>query len=241
MSLALFRERLEAGEVDAQVRAHLRSCDECRAHYDLLAQTARALGDDGAKAERERLFLNHPSPLVGEGRGEGARAGSHRRVLAIALAAGILLVAGVSLVLPPRATTPEVQLRGSGDATAAPFSLRVYGKDAPGQKVRLIADLPGAKEASVNPRAELQLFVKPAPKPGEVLLVELRAPLKSASLRSGPGDDLAPVGSAFGVGGFGPQARIEVCAALAPQATPTLAAALEAGSTQYCSTLLVTP
>ena len=72
MSLALFRERIEAGDVDETVRAHLRGCDECREHYDQLARVKRALGDDGANEEKERLMKSLPLPKRGEGRGEGA-------------------------------------------------------------------------------------------------------------------------------------------------------------------------
>jgi hypothetical protein len=237
VSLALFRERIEAGEVDDTVRAHLRGCDECRAHYDLLANTRQALGDDGAREERERLFKNLPLPRRGEGRGEGAV-----RARWIGAAAALLLAVIGLLVF--RNTQPnEVQLRGGEEPkNPAPFSLRVYGKDAPGQKVHLIADFPGSKEATVRPSAELQLFVKPPPKPGETLLVEARGALKTQALRSQPGgsDDVAAVGGAFPVGSFGP-GTIEVCAVLTSSTTASLSDAVNAGATKHCSALLVSP
>jgi hypothetical protein len=231
VSLALFRERIEAGDVDETVRAHLRGCDACRAHYDRLAKTRRALGDDGAREERERLLKTLALPTRGEGQGTH---GWPRT----AAAAVVLLAVAAFLVLNTH--PPDVQQRGGPDPTAAPFSLRVYGKE-PGQQVHLLADLPGSREATVGPGAELQLFVKPPPKLGEALLVEARSALKTQAFRAeGGGDDLAPAGAAFSVGGFGPGA-IEVCAALASSSTASLADAVKAGATRYCSALLVSP
>ncbi len=232
MSLALFRERIEAGDVDETVRAHLRGCAECRAHYDLLARTARALGDDGAQKEEERLMNALPLPRRGEGRGEG----SQRWKVAVA-AAAVLLAVVAALALRPQ--EPDVVMRGTeSPGTEAPFSLRVYGKDAPGQPVRLIADFPGSKEASVGLRAELQYFVKPGT---TQLLVESRGAVKTLAARTeGNAVDLSPVGKPFSVGGFGP-GNIEVCAAVAPPGATTLDEAVKAGATKHCSTLLVSP
>lgn len=225
MSLALFRDRIEAGDVDETVRAHLRGCDECRAHYDLLERTARALGDDGSARERERLFAALPRE-------------NDRKLLWLPIGAvAALLLAIVAVNLRPR--EPEVILRGTGDPGGeAPFSLRVYGKDAPGQPVRLIADFPGSKEASVGLRSELQYFVKPGT---TRLVVESRGAVKTLAARAeGSAVDLAPVGKPFMVGGFGP-GNIEVCAAAAPPGAATLDDAVKAGATKYCSTLLVSP
>lgn len=211
MSLALFRERIEAGDVDETVRAHLRGCDECRALYDQLALAARALGDDGSRRERERLMKTLPrQPAV--------------RWEILAVAALIIAVIG-ALTLRPRPN--DVTMRGGADATNAPFSLRVYGKAAPGQKVRLIADFPASKEATVSMRAELQYFVKLPP--GEALVVETRSPLRTLTARATGADDLVPVGEAFPAGSFGP-GSVEVCARYD-----------KAGAEKHCSTLLVTP
>ncbi len=225
MSLALFKDRIEAGEVDETVRAHLRGCDECRAHYDLLARTARALGDDGSARERERLFATLP------------RAGDRRILWLPAAAIAALLLAVVNALFFP--TRLEVTMRGTDEPGAeAPFSLRVYGKDAPGEPVRLIADFPGSKEASVGLRAELQYFVKPGTMR---LVVESRGAVKTLAARAeGGAVDLAPVGKPFPVGAFGP-GNIEVCAAAAPPGTSTLDEAVKAGATKFCSTLLVAP
>jgi hypothetical protein len=153
-----------------------------------------------------------------------------------AVAATLLAVVALLVLRQPQ----DVQLRGTTDGSAPPFSLRVYGKDGPGQKLHLIADFPGSKEATVSLRAELQYFVKPPPRPGETVLVESRSALKLLAARSEPADDLSPAGAAFSVGAFGP-GEIEVCAALAPAATQSLAEAIKAGATKHCSTLLVTP
>ncbi|MBL8949420.1 MAG: hypothetical protein JNK82_01495 [Myxococcaceae bacterium] len=229
MSLALFRERIEAGDVDETVRAHLRGCHECRAHYDLLARTARALGDDGAARERERLFAALP---------KDAERKPPPRIGWLAAVAALLLAVATALALRPR-ENPDVMLRGGEDPGAeAPFSLRVYGKDAPGQPVRLIADFPGSKEASVGVRSELQYFVKPGT---TRLLVESRGANRTLPASSdGSAVDLSPVGKAFSVGAFGP-GNVEVCAAVAPPGITTLADAVKAGAVRHCSTLVVTP
>ncbi len=228
MSLALFRERIEAGDVDETVRAHLRGCEECRAYYDQLQLTARALGDDGAAAERERLMKALPQQA----------APSSGFSWAIVAAAMVLVAIGAIFLL--RKPADEVTMRGGADPAApAPFSLRVYGKDAPGQRVRLIADFPGSNEAQVGMRAELQYFVKPG---YTLVIVESRGTGgKVVTYKSEPGnDDLAAVGKAFPVGEFGP-GSIEVCAAQATQEHQSIADAVKAGAVKYCSTLLVTP
>lgn len=225
MSLALFRERIEAGEVDEAVRAHLRGCAECRAHYDLLVRTARALGDDGSARERARLLEALPRP-------------ADRRLLWLPVGAiAALLLAVIAASQRPRES--DVVMRGTADPGGeAPFSLRVYGKDAPGQPVRLIADFPGAKEASVGLRAELQYFVKPG---NTRIIVETRGTQKTLTARAaGATVDLAPVGRPFPVGAFGP-GNIEVCAAAGPPSATTLDEAVKAGAAKYCSTLLVSP
>ena len=116
MSLALFKERIEAGEVDETVRAHLRGCDECRAHYDHLEQVARALGDDGAHEERERLMRSLPVPQRGE----------QRTWLLVAAAVAIAAVA--TFLLLPRGE-PDTGLRGGGDPEGAPSSSLSKGKN----------------------------------------------------------------------------------------------------------------
>jgi hypothetical protein len=219
VSLALFRDRIEAGEVDETVRSHLRGCDECRGLYDQLALAARALGDDGAAKERERLMNALPLPAKrGEGRGEGA---PRWAILAVAA-----LLLAVVAILVTRKPTDDITMRGGNPDTAPNFSLRVYGRDSPGEKVRLIADFPGSKEASVGMRAELQLFAEL--KVGQSLAVELKSPQKTLSFDSGPAkEQLVPVGSPFLVGVFGP-GSVDVCTSL------------DRGP-KHCSTLLVNP
>ena len=231
MSLALFRDRIEAGDVDETVRAHLRGCDECRARYDQLKLTARALGDDGANEEQERLMKSLPLPRRGEGRGEGKRA-------LYAAAAAIIIAVAVTLLLVNR-PSDEVTMRGATEPQELTYSLRVYGKDAPGEKVRLIADFPGSKEASVGMRAELQYVVKPGTK---TVLVETRGMGgQLVTARSEPGaEELAAVGKAFPVGAFGP-GNIEVCVAEVTPQQQTIDEAVKAGATKRCSTLLVSP
>jgi hypothetical protein len=229
VSLELFRERIEAGEVDATVRAHLTSCAECRAHYDALTLAARALGDDGAAAEKERLFAALPN----------ARRATWPYLAGGALAAGLALA-----VLLASPGPDPVGYRGAPESTEAAFSLRVYGKDAPGQRIHLIADFPGSREATVGMRAELQYFAK-APPPGQLLVVETTGPLKTlrAHAASSASAELVPVGQPFSVGAFGP-GETKVCAALATSADHSLEELARDGLTRSpiaCSVLIVSP
>ena len=234
--MSLFEERvvaLAAGEEDAQTRAHLRGCDECRAHYDVLKLAARALGDDGAKLERQRLVAQLPRK----------RAVWPIAVAVAALAAGLLVV-----VMRP--TPDPVAFRGGTAPPPAPFSLRVYAKDAAGQPVHLVADLPGSGEAKVGVTAEVQYFVKPSPQPGLALVVETTSGTRSVRSRvDGDGSpDFKAVGAAFLAGSLGP-GDARVCAVLAASghegmegaSIDTLKRGGLAASEVYCSTLRVEP
>ena len=212
MSLALFKDRIDAGEIDEKVRAHLRGCDECRAYYDQLARVRRALGDDGAAAERERLLAALPAE-------QPRQAGLPSWLLPIAA----MLALGVTAYFAAQRPRP-VELRG-GDEQSVPLSVRVYGKAAPGEKVHLVAEFPGSREAHVPMRAELQYFTGAR----EAIVVETRSQLKTITFHSTPGADLVPVGEAFPVGQLGP-GEATVCAWLEKAPVP-----------KYCSTLVVAP
>jgi len=236
VSLSAYQERIEQaaanGDADAALRDHLRGCDECRAHYDALRLAARALGDEGAGAERQRLTARLPS--------RGARAPLAAAV-GLALAAGLLLV-----VLKPQRHGDGVALRGGPErpGAPAPFSLRIYAKDAPGQPVHLVADFPGSGEAAVGVNAEVQLFVKPPPPPGLVLVTELTSGQRSVVARAESGDtELKAVGAPFAAGSLGP-GDAKLCAVLAKRDGVSIEALKRDGQTAsevYCGTLKVTP
>jgi hypothetical protein len=238
MSLSVWSERVEAlaaGEENAEAREHVRGCDECRAHYDALRLAARALGDDGAPAERARLTAHLPQ----------------RRPWFPIAAAAVALAAGL-LVFVMRPAHENVGLRGGGGNTGQPppFSLRVFAKDAAGEPVHLVADFPGSGEATVGVRAEVQYFVKPAPQSGLALVVETTSGQRAVRARvDGDGStDYKAVGAAFPAGSLGP-GDARVCAVLAASGhggmeDASIDALKRAGYTAsqvYCSTLKVTP
>jgi hypothetical protein len=195
---------------------------------------ARALGDEGASAERARLTARLPQ----------------RRPWVPMAAAAVALAAGL-LVFVMRPAHPDVGLRGGGNTgQAPPFSLRVYAKDAAGEPVHLVADFPGSGEATVGVRAEVQYFVKPSPQPGLALVVETTSGQRAVRARvEGDGSpDFKPVGAAFPAGSLGP-GDAHVCAVLAASGHGgTQDASIDAlkrsgytASQVYCSTLKVTP
>jgi hypothetical protein len=237
VSLSVWSERVEAeaaGEESAEVRAHLRECADCQGHYDALRLAARALGDDGAAAERSRLTARLPQ----------------RRPWVPIVAAAVALAAGLLIFVMRPAHPDDLGLRGGGtNAQPPPFSLRVYAKDSAGEPVHLVADFPGSGEATVGVRAEVQYFVKPAPQPGLALVVETTSGQRAVRSRvDGDGSpELKPVGAAFPAGSLGP-GDARVCAVLAaghPGMEDASIDALKRGgytaSQVYCSTLKVTP
>lgn len=232
MSLALFKDRLDAGDVEPAVRSHLRGCDECRAYYDQLALAARALGDDGAKAEQARLLASLAP---------AAKAPPSRLRWAVAAAAAVLIINGAILLLLPK-PAGDVTLRGGSAAEAPAWSLRVYGKDAPGERIRLLADFPLAKEASVGVRSELQYFVKPPPPAGFELHVRTKSAQRTTTAKAvGPSaEEVLAVGAPFPAGSLGPGGT-EVCVLLTSKRAETYDDAVAAGAAPQCSTLWVSP
>lgn len=135
---------LSAGE-EAALRAHLSSCEACRAHYDLLTMTARAsrgtLEATGGEHERTlaQVLLSAQTPVASRARPQWVW-----RVAVVGAFAAVLAVVWL------RPSSPAVQLRGGGEAADAQvFSVRVYAKRDDGP-VRLVADFPSAGEAHVT-------------------------------------------------------------------------------------------
>lgn len=229
MSLALFRERIEAGDLDAQAREHLKTCTECRELYDKIANVSRALGDDGATQERARLLKALPL--------ERAESGKMRQwgIVGLAVAAAALL-----FVLMPRSSSKtsldddETSLRGT-DSVQAPFSLRLYYQTVPNSPLRLAGDFPGSKEAQINVGSQLLFFVKPG---NARIAVDVRdGDGGTRILHNEPSEKtMVPVGEiidtrALGTGTF------DVCAWLDPS-SPTDG---DAARTRYCGKLRVLP
>lgn len=161
MSLFFHRGSIEAAvagtlsvEEERSLRAHLATCDACRAHYDALMLTARAAtGTEatGAELARERARLEAmltPKPR--------SRSAPRWAVIAlpVSLAATLAFVAFLK-------HDPDVVERGGTEAPAAPFSISIYAKaksgDAP---VRLVAELPASGEASLSANDWLQVTSK---------------------------------------------------------------------------------
>lgn len=161
MSLFFHRGSIEAAvagtlsvEEERSLRAHLATCDACRAHYDALMLTARAAtGTEatGAELARERARLEAmltPKPR--------SRSAPRWAVIAlpVSLAATLAFVAFLK-------HEPDVVERGGTEAPAAPFSISIYAKaksgDAP---VRLVAELPASGEASLSANDWLQVTSK---------------------------------------------------------------------------------
>lgn len=164
MSLLFHRRAIEASvagvasvEEETTLRAHLATCDACRAHYDALVLASRAVANsveataDELRRERARL-----EAMVG---GAPALRPAPRRlaflVLPAALAAGL-----IAMVLVNRPGEREVTERG-GTEQPAPFSISLYAKAKTGDaKVRLVAEFPASGEASLSSSDWVQVTSK---------------------------------------------------------------------------------
>ncbi|MBE2248586.1 MAG: hypothetical protein IAE78_03480 [Myxococcus sp.] len=167
MSLFFHRRGIEAavaGVLDADeetaLRAHLSRCEVCRAHYDALVLSSRAVtGSQEPTADelrRERARLQ--GLLAG---GPVGRTPSRRRtwlLLPVAVAA-----AALALVVVNQPTEREVTERGGVAAPLAPFSLSLYAKPQAGDApVRLVAEFPASGEATLSTTDWVQLTSKAA-------------------------------------------------------------------------------
>jgi hypothetical protein len=161
VSLWLYRRKIlraVGGELSAaeeqRLRAHLATCDACRAHYDATSAAAEALGASPARRERDRLMAAL----------EPAAASPARRrswAIRLAPALGVAAAAGVALWLVP-GDRRGIAWRGAGDEARAPVRLLLHAsrkgdEGAPPGPLRFIADLPGAGEGRVSTRDYLQL------------------------------------------------------------------------------------
>lgn len=155
MSLWRNRRRIAsaaAGELSARdeaaLRAHLATCDACRAHYDLLTMTARVARGGPAPTSED---IEHGLARVL--RAAQVEPAPRRASLGPLLVWSAVLVGSLAVVTAlqwERApSTSFVQERGGDDTHVRHFSLRVYAKLADGP-VRLVADFPSAGEAHVT-------------------------------------------------------------------------------------------
>ena len=151
-------ERAVLGELaprdETRLRAHLRGCPRCRAHYDGLARTAEALGGGRAAAARarDRLFAALDGP-TSAATPPGTSIVRRRRVwLGVSLAL-VPAAALVMLWLSPR--RDEVTLRGGGSSEAPPPATVVLYARSKASKlsqpsIRVAGELPGSGEARVS-------------------------------------------------------------------------------------------
>jgi anti-sigma factor RsiW len=187
MSLLFRRRAIEASvaglldpEADARLRSHLAGCDACRAHYDALVASTRALTGqaDGTGAELERAEARLLAALEGPPR---ARPSAARWLLVPAM-----LAAAAVAVITVR-PEPDVVERGSADDAPAPFSVSLYARAKSGvTPVRLAAQFPESGEAVVSTDDWLQ--VKAPPDVVVVLVSDSEAPrrLEAGSSESLP-------------------------------------------------------
>ncbi|MDX2012083.1 MAG: zf-HC2 domain-containing protein [Myxococcaceae bacterium] len=187
MTLLFRRRAIEASvagsldaDEDAALRAHLSTCEACRAHYDTLVVSTRALTDDadatGLELTKERARLERA--LSGQ---KPTPRASRRWLLVPASALAVLL----AVVVAQR--EPDVVERGGGDDVRAPFSVSLYARAKSGATpVRLAAQFPESGEAVVSSDDWLQVK---APADVVVVLVSEKAPprrLETSSSESLP-------------------------------------------------------
>ncbi|MBX7098819.1 MAG: zf-HC2 domain-containing protein, partial [Myxococcaceae bacterium] len=111
-----------APEAEGAFRAHLETCDACRAEYDeRRALAALLFAEDGAPSEKARVFAALPAEEAGL-----AKAGWWRWALGAALAGAVAVVAATGL--GPRAAVGDVTLRGGDERPRSDVSLSVYAK-----------------------------------------------------------------------------------------------------------------
>ncbi|MCA2982083.1 MAG: zf-HC2 domain-containing protein [Myxococcaceae bacterium] len=154
MTLLLHRRAIEAavaGRLDARaerrLRAHLSTCEACRAHYDATVLAARTLTgrETGTALELER----ERARLLERLDGLATPAPGPRRAGWLLLPAAMAALLAVLAALP----SPERQVteRGSGDEAPPPFSVSLYARAKSGATpVRLAAQLPESGEATVS-------------------------------------------------------------------------------------------
>jgi hypothetical protein len=172
--------RAAAGELpaadEAKLREHLRKCARCRARYDELSRTARAVGDGAAAAarERERLFAALDAPKV-------AARGARRWVWASGLALAPVAAVIVWFARPtpaPVAPADQVTMRGGAEPAAPPpatlvmYATRRLGPASHGP-IRMVGELPGSGEARLSLGDYLQLGVRGLKEPMHVRVVGL--------------------------------------------------------------------
>jgi hypothetical protein len=169
---------------DARLRAHLRGCARCRAHYDGLARTAGALGSGRAAATREqdRLFAAIDSlsrgvlPARNVDPAAGAVPARRRRRFWLGAAFALVPATAVAVLLITRAGGDEITLRGSSASGAAPpatvvlYASRKLDPSGHGP-VRLVGELPGSGEAHVSVDDYLQIGLRGLRAPGHVRVV----------------------------------------------------------------------
>lgn len=170
MSLDKWKDDVEAaasGEMsvveDLRVRQHLRTCDECRAHYDRMVNAARAMAGttEPTKSEHDALFARLNAALDAQQQPKPvAQTQPSRRWWFFgafaAVAAALLLVV---VTRPPSAEDPEreITLRGGGNDVAPTLSFSVYAKAKSGGAVRLVAQFPQSGEARASEGDWLQV------------------------------------------------------------------------------------
>ena len=164
MTLADWREDVEAaatGELavleDLRVRQHLRTCDECRKHYDELVSAKRVLS--GGRDEHDALFARLNAALDAKEQPKAVTTSPRRWWLFGALAAAAAAV--LLLVWPPAEVEREVTLRGGPNDVAPNLSFFVYAKAKSGGAVRLLAQFPQSGEAHASEQDWLQVKAPP--------------------------------------------------------------------------------
>ncbi|MBL8915640.1 MAG: zf-HC2 domain-containing protein [Archangium sp.] len=168
MSLAEWKEDVEAaasGEMstveDLRVRQHLRTCDECRAHYDRMVNAARAMAGttEPTKSEHDALFARLNATLDAQQAPKPQAAPSRRWWFFGAFAAVAAALLLVVVTRPPAVEDPEreITLRGGGNDVAPSLSFSVYAKAKSGGAVRLVAQFPQSGEARASEGDWLQV------------------------------------------------------------------------------------
>lgn len=172
MSLWRYRHRIAravAGDLPARaevkLRAHLRSCEACRAHYNVLSQMA-SVSDPATAKQRQRARLEAllPAPVATPVRA------TRRWVWALP----VLVPAMVALVWmrshPP--TLEEVQWRGGAEPAAWPLSLVMYEfAHGPQGPAVVLGELPFSRGVRVAREALVQFAYAKLQKPTFLFLV----------------------------------------------------------------------
>jgi anti-sigma factor RsiW len=164
VSLAEWKDDIEAaanGETstvdDLRVRQHLRTCDECRAHYDGLVRAARVLAGTGEALPSEHHALLARLDAQLDAARPPAPAPSRRWWFFGAFAAVAAAAVLVVVTRPPVEPEREITLRGGGTDSAPSLSFSVYAKAKSGGAVRLLAQFPQSGEARASERDWLQV------------------------------------------------------------------------------------